>query len=57
MELSRRMYLQRYGGLKGWGEDAKFYDRNWKPDINKLGGYKSAWESEIIRELRKSCGM
>ena len=57
MELCRRMYLQRHGSLKGWGKDAKFYNRNWMPDVNKFGGYKATWESKVMRDLRNSVGM
>lgn len=59
MELARRMHLQEHGTLRGFGKTASFYRDSWKPaeGINKFGGYKGAWENEIIREMRKSCGM
>ena len=59
MELARRIYLEKHGTLRGFGKTASFYRDSWKPGegINRFGGYKGAWENEIIREMRKSCGM
>lgn len=59
MELARRIYLEKHGTLRGFGKTASFYRDSWKPGegINRFGGYKGAWENEIIREIRKSCGM
>ena len=49
LELSRRIQLVQCGNLKGFGKIARFYDDNWRHiDYKSTGGYKSAWNSEII---------
>ena len=58
MELSRRIYLNQNGSLKGFGKIAEFYNDNWRhKDYKSTGGYKNAWNSEIMVQLRKSVGM
>lgn len=58
LEMSRRIYLQQHGSLKGFGEVAKFYRDSWRhKDYKSTGGYKKAWNSEIMVALRKSVGM
>ena len=58
LECSRRIYLNYYGTLKGFGKTARFYGDNWRhSDYKSTGGYKAAWNSEIMQELRKSVGM
>lgn len=56
-ELARRVTLNTHGTLKGFGKSAKFYRDEWRPNLQKFGGYKGAWESEFMVELRKSVGM
>lgn len=57
LELARRNYLEYYGSLKGFGNVAKFYRNEWKPDITKIGGYKASWEYPVVKELRKHFNM
>lgn len=57
LELMRRVYLDQHKTLKGFGKTAKFYDRNWKPKVNEVGGYKAAWESDLLKTLRTVNGM
>lgn len=56
LELSRRILTQS-DCEKKIGEVLKFYNRNWKPDLRKFGGYKATWNSEPMLSLRKSVGM
>lgn len=57
-ELSRRLYLQQHGTLKGFGKIDKFYDDSWRhKDYRVTGGYKAAWNLDIMVDLRKSVGM
>lgn len=55
MELSRQMHIKEHGTLKGFGETAKFYRADWRGHFP--GGYKAAFESEIMKELRAIFGM
>ena len=58
LEVSRRAYLKQYGSLKGWGKIAKHYRDDWRhKDYTATGGYKNAWNSEIMTLLRESVGM
>lgn len=59
MEVMRRVYLNCHGDLKGFGNIAKFYDRNWRMKFHpgEVGGYRAAWESEALKALRASVGM
>ena len=57
-ELSRRVYLQQHGNLKGFGSVDRFYNDNWRHlDYSSTGGYKSAWNNPILKTLRESVGM
>ena len=57
-ELSRRIYLENHGTLKGFGKVSKFYNDNWRHiDYSKTGGYKKAWNNDIMVQLRQSFGM
>lgn len=59
MEVSRRAHLNVHGDLKGFGNTSKFYDRNWRMKCHpgEVGGYRAAWESEALKDLRASVGM
>ena len=59
MELSRRIYLNHYGTLKGFGKVSKFYDDKWRPDFAKTNdkSYDSIWNCNALVQLRKSVGM
>lgn len=57
MEISRRIYLDQHGTLKGWGKTARFYNSDWYPKVEQFGGYKAAWNSKVMLDLRKSVGM
>lgn len=57
LEVSRRLYLQDHGTTKGFGRIAKFYRAGWMPDNKVTGGYKNAWNSKIMKELRELTGM
>ena len=57
LEMVRRIHLQHNGTLEGFGGIAKFYRADWKPNINRFGGYKSAWNSKLMRDLRATVGM
>lgn len=58
LELSRRIHIERYGSCKGFGETAKFYRDEWRHlDYTKTGGYKTAWNSNIMVAIRKSVNM
>lgn len=57
LELARKIQVDQKKSLKGFGKTARFYDDNWRPKVHELGGYKGAWNSEIIQDLRKSVGM
>ena len=59
LEVARRVHLSQNGDLKGFGETAKFYDRNWRMKCHpgEVGGYRAAWESEALKALRASVGM
>ena len=54
LEVARRVHLSQHGSLKGFGETAKFYRRDWK--VNGCS-YKEAMEFEALKELMKSVGM
>ena len=56
-EIARRSYEQNNGTLKGFGKVAKFYDRNWRPNVESFGGYKGAWNSEVVKNIRQSVQM
>ena len=58
LEVSRRLYLKEHGNLKGFGKIAKFYNDDWRhTDYKVTGGYKAAWNNEIMVRLRESVGM
>lgn len=58
MEFARRIYMQEHGTLKGFGKIAKHYSDSWRHENYAVtGGYKAAWNSEIMVQLRKSVGM
>ena len=58
IELCRRLYMNEHGNLKGFGKVARHYSDSWRhKDYATTGGYKAAWESEIMVMLRKSVGM
>lgn len=58
LEMSRRLYLKEHGNLKGFGAIAKFYNDDWRHrDYKATGGYKKAWESDLMKQLRGSLGM
>ena len=53
LELSRRIYLDNYGTLKGFGKIAKHYRDEYRhTDYSKTGGYKAGWENDIVKQLR-----
>ena len=59
MNLARIMYLEQKGTLKGFGKTAKFYGRNWRPNMERIqryGGYKNLWNGDLMRDLRAACG-
>lgn len=59
-ELARRIYFDQHKTYEGFGGIAKFYGENWRPlyeEIQKLGGYKAAWDSDVVKDLRNSVGM
>lgn len=54
LELSRRIYLDYNGTLKGFGKVAQHYRDEYRhTDYSKTGGYKVSWESEIMKKLRE----
>ena len=58
MELARRIYFDTYGTYKGFGKRAKHYRDDYRQKDHILtGGYKKAWNHELIIELRKKYGM
>lgn len=58
LELCRRLYLTDHEDLKGFGKIAKFYDDDWRHlNYKTTGGYKKAWESDLMKQLRASLGM
>lgn len=58
LELSRRLYLKEHGNLKGFGKIAKFYNDDWRhKDYKTTGGYKKAWNSDLMVQLRATLGM
>ncbi len=58
IEMSRRLYLEEHGDLKGFGRVMKFYNDDWRhKDFKSTGGYKAGWNCEIMRQLRASLGM
>jgi len=60
LEISRRLYLQEHGNLKGFGKTQiyKFYNDDWRHrDYSVTRGYKNAWNSECMLMLRKAVGM
>lgn len=58
LELSRRLYLAEHGNLKGFGKVARFYNDDWRhTDYKVTGGYKAAWNSDIMMKLRRSLDM
>lgn len=58
MEVARRLYIKEHGNLKGFGKIEKFYNDDWRhKDYTVTGGYKKAWNSDIMRLLRESLGM
>ncbi len=58
LELCRRLYLTDHENLKGFGKTAKFYSDDWRHKNYKVtGGYKKAWDSELMRKLRETVGM
>lgn len=58
MEMSRRLYLTDHETLKGFGKISKHYRDDWRHlNYKTTGGYKKAWDSEIMRQLRASVEM
>ena len=59
LELSRRIYLEQHGTLKGFGNISRHYRDEWRHlDYSVTGGYKNAWNnSPIMKELREHFGM
>lgn len=57
MEMSRRIHLEYHGSLQGFGKVASFYRRSWRPDVKQVGGYKAAWNSDIVVQIRNTVGM
>lgn len=58
MEVSRRLYIKEHGNLKGFGKIAKFYNDDWRhKDFKATGGYKKAWNSDVMKLLRETLGM
>lgn len=58
LEMSRRLYMQEHGTLKGFGKVAKHYSDSWRhANYSITGGYKAAWNSEIMVALRKAVDM
>ena len=58
MELSRRIYLDSHGTLKGFGKVSKLYNDDWRhKDYSVTGGYKKGWNNDIMVQLRQSFGM
>jgi hypothetical protein len=57
MELARRVYLETHGNLKGFGKIARFYRKDWKPDVAYRGGYKSVWNTLAMKYVRMLYGM
>ena len=55
LELSRRVYLNQKGTLKGFGKMAKLYGDSWRPCDPYLS-YKDVWSVEM-KEFRKMVGM
>lgn len=57
-EFSRRVYLKENGTLKGFGRSAKYYRDDWRHlNYAETGGYKSAWNSDVMVRLREMYGM
>lgn len=58
LEMSRRLYMQEHGNLKGFGKVARHYSDSWRhANYATTGGYRAAWDSEIMTTLRRSVGM
>lgn len=59
MELSRRLYIEQKGTLKGFGKVSKFYNDKWSPRFGSYGvySYDDVWNNETITAIRKSVGM
>ena len=60
LEVSRRLHFEQHKTYEGFGKTAKFYGENWRPvyeEIQKLGGYKAAWNNDVVKQLRNSVGM
>lgn len=58
LEMSRRVYLKEHGTLKGFGSVAKHYRDDWRHlNYKSTGGYKNAWNSELMKLVRDYVGM
>lgn len=58
MEIARQIYIQQHGTAKGCGKILSFYSaRSWRPNVAAFGGYKAAWNSTVLKDLRQSVGM
>ena len=58
LELCRRLYLKDHGTLKGFGRIAAHYRDDWRhTDYTTTGGYKKAWNLDIMVQLREILGM
>lgn len=60
LELSRRIYFDNHKTYEGFGKISCFYNGDWHPkyvEIQKFGGYKACWDSDVIRKLRNLVGM
>lgn len=62
LELSRRVYLEHHGTLKGFGKAARYYRRNWHPiwytaKVYGITSYADAWNSSTMAAIRQTVGM
>lgn len=59
MEVSRRIYMNANGTLKGFGKISRFYNDQWKPRFGEMGinSYDDAWNMDAMVALRKTVGM
>ncbi len=62
LEMARRMHMNQHGGLQGFGKTASYYGADWRPDFEVarrwgLNSYEDCWNSEAVKQIRKSVGM
>ena len=56
LELTRRIYMQKNGNLKGFGK-LRAFKAYWKFYNMPTCGYKAVWDSEELLKVRRSVGM